>query len=147
MGEIVSLMAIMGLYAALKGDDDDDEAKNTWVENQILLQTRRLGGDLMFFIPVINTWEAIRIVTNPTVCVTFIEKGLKFGIQLLNPDERYQRNEYPYEKGDLKLEKRLTDIMPLYGQIVRATTPQNQLSEYNRSPLDALFTPDSDKSE
>ncbi len=132
LGEIGVMLSMLSLYMVFSGGEDDDE--NTWIENQMILQSRRLAGDFMFF-TLINPFEFARIVSNPSVTITQLEKMSRFTFQLANPLEEYERDEYPYNKGDYKLEKRFNDLLPIYSQMIRAVTPENQISEYKRIGL------------
>lgn len=130
LGELGVMLSMLSLYLVFSGGDDEDE--NSWIENQMILQSRRLAGDYMFFTPI-NPFEWVRIINNPSVTMSQVTKLSKFVFQLTNPFEQYERNEYPYNKGDFKLEKRFNDLVPIYSQMIRAITPQNQLSEYKRA--------------
>lgn len=130
LGEITTIVAMMFVFAAVKGDDDDEP--NSWVQNQAILQSRRLAGDFMFF-TMMNPAEMLRIVQNPTVALSQTMKVSKLITQLFNPLEKYQRKTGFYEKGDYKIEKRFADLVPVYGQLIRALTPEEQIKEYNRA--------------
>jgi uncharacterized protein YbcI len=131
LGEITVMISVFALYAALKGDDDDEP--NSWAQDQMILQTRRLAGDFMFFTPV-NPYEWVRILQNPTVAISQVTRTSKFMHQLFtDPFEQYERASGYYEKGDYKLEKKFNDLIPIYNQIIRATTPEQQIKEYNRA--------------
>lgn len=127
LAEVTTMVAMLALYAALKGDDDDEP--NSWLQDQMILQTRRLAGDFMFFTPV-NVYEPLRILRNPSATLTILEKTQKFIYQLANPFEEYERRTGPYDKGDYKIEKRFNDLLPIYNQLIRAMTPEEQLKEY-----------------
>jgi len=127
LAEITTMVAMLALYAALKGDDDDEP--NSWLQDQMILQTRRLAGDFMFFTPV-NIYEPLRILRNPSATLTVMEKTQKFIYQLTDPFEKYERRTGLYAKGDYKLEKRFDDLLPIVNQINRAITPEEQLKEY-----------------
>lgn len=127
LAEVTTMVAMLALYAALKGDDDDEP--NSWLQDQMILQTRRLAGDFMFFTPV-NIYEPLRILRNPSATLTVMEKTQKFIYQLTDPFEKYERKTGLYAKGDYKLEKRFDDLLPIVNQINRAITPEEQLKEY-----------------
>tara|TARA_R110000868_G_scaffold28617_4_gene107122 strand:- start:16606 stop:19851 length:3246 start_codon:yes stop_codon:yes gene_type:complete len=127
LAEVSAMVLIFATYAALSGDDDDKP--NTWLQNQLILQTRRLGGDLMFYTPI-NIYEPLRILRNPSAAITNIEKTQKFMFQLVNPFEQYEQKSGYYEKGDYKIEKRFNDLVPIYNQLIRFSTPEQQLKEY-----------------
>jgi hypothetical protein len=130
LGEVGVMLSMLSLYFVFSGGEDDDE--NTWIENQMILQSRRLAGDFMFFTPI-NPFEWLRVVNNPSVALSQLTKMSKFAFQLADPLEKYERDEYPYSKGDYKIEKRFNDLLPIYGQMIRAVTPENQISEYKRA--------------
>lgn len=130
LGEIGVMLSMLSLYMVFAGGEDDDE--NSWIENQMILQSRRLAGDFMFFTPI-NPFEWLRVINNPSVTLSQMTKLSKFAYQLADPLEQYERDEYPYSKGDYKIEKRFNDLMPIYNQMIRAVTPENQISEYKRA--------------
>jgi hypothetical protein len=127
LAEVSAMVLIFATYAALAGDDDDKP--NTWLQNQLILQTRRLGGDLLFYTPI-NVYEPLRILRNPSAAITNLEKTQKFIFQLTDPFEQYQQKAGYYQKGDYKIEKRFNDLVPVYNQLIRFLTPEQQLKEY-----------------
>jgi hypothetical protein len=129
LAEIVTMTSMFAIYAALSGDDDEEP--NSWLQSQLIFQTRRLGGDFMFYTPV-NIYEPLRILRNPSASLTVLEKTQKFLFQLADPTAQYERGEGIYEKGDYKLEKRFNDLLPIYNQLIRAMTPEEQLKAYNK---------------
>jgi len=131
LSEVLVMTAAWLLYAGLKGDDDDEP--NSWLQDQVILQSRRLAGDFMFFTPV-NPMEWMRVLRSPTVSMTYIEKLSRFFTQLIfNPFEQYERKTSGYQKGDYKLEKRFDDVLPIYNQIMNAMYPEDQLSVYKKT--------------
>jgi hypothetical protein len=130
MTELYIMMGLMGIALFLKGlAGDDDDEPNSWLQTQLILQTRRLGGDFLFYTPV-NIAEPLRILRNPSASMTVLEKTQKFIFQLANPFEQYEQKSGYYHKGDYKIEKRFNDLVPIYNQIIRFMTPEQQLQEY-----------------
>jgi hypothetical protein len=133
MSELLVMASMFLLVAAVKGDDDDEP--NEWLQNQMVLQARRLGGDFMFYLPI-NPMEPYRVLNNPSVSMAYYLKLVRFFKQLIvAPTEQYERKTSGYEKGDYKLEKRFDDVLPVYSQIMNALYPEEQLSAYNKTEL------------
>ena len=130
--DLFMIIALMALYTALKGGDDDGE-ENSWMENQLTLQTRRLAGDIMFFLPV-NPMEPLILLGRPTIAMTYIEHAIKFTSQLVtNPLEEYQKDSGIYDKGDLKIKKHFYEVFPVLSKIDNTLTPEQSLKIYNIS--------------
>lgn len=133
IGELLVMAAMFLIVAAVKGDDDDEP--NEWLQNQVILQARRLGSDFMFYLPI-NPMEPYRVLNNPSVSMAYYLKLVRFFKQLIvAPTEQYERKTAGYEKGDYKLEKRFDDVLPVYNQIMNALYPEEQLSAYNKTEL------------
>ena len=133
MGELLVMAAMFLIVAAVKGDDDDEP--NQWLQNQVILQARRLGSDFMFYLPI-NPMEPYRVLNNPSVSMAYYLKLVRFFKQLIvAPTEQYERKTAGYEKGDYKLEKRFDDVLPVYNQIMNALYPEEQLSAYSKTEL------------
>lgn len=134
LATIAACMLVMGLLGA--GGDDDEP--NSFVQNHIALQARRLQQDFMFYLPVVGTSDLFRIVANPAVSTSQI---IKFG-RLINqavpiysdgPFEQYSRKSGVFEKGDYKIKARLLDVTPVAGKILDFLTPEDQLKVFNRA--------------
>lgn len=127
LGEVVTALAIFMAVAALAGGDDDDD--NSWITNQLILQGRRLTGDIMFYLPL-DPFAPMRVLKNPTAAMTLWEKSAKLIYQLANPFEQYDRKTGHYDKGDYKIEKRFDDLVPLLNQIQNAVYPEEAIQQY-----------------
>ena len=128
LSEVVSAIAIWMLFSALTSGDDDDDS---WITDQLTLQSRRLYGDIIFFIPGFNTFDFIRITSNPTVAISTLENVLRFLGQLTDPFEEYSRDSGMYKKGDLKLEKRFDKAIPIMSKLEGILYPDVQTQFYN----------------
>jgi len=133
LATVAACMLILGFLGA--GDDDDDELN--FAQNHILLQARRLQGDITMFLPVVGTKDLLRIVTNPAVSTNQL---VKFGA-LLNQTiplysggitETYTRKTGIWEKGDLKITKQIIKNIPVAGQLYNFLTPDDQIKIFNR---------------
>jgi hypothetical protein len=133
--ELAILAASMLIIGFLGAGDDDDELN--FAESHILLQARRLQGDISMFLPVLGSKDLLRIVMNPAVSSNQI---LKFAA-LLNQTiplysggvtETYDRKTGIWEKGDLKITKQIIKNVPMAGQLYNFLTPQDQIKIFNR---------------
>ena len=90
--EIISLMTTMIIHSLLKPDDDDPKSlPDTWWENFLLYQSRRLQTELLAWV-----WipEGYKLVRSPTAGVRLVENWTKFLYQFLfvwNEDNRYYK--------------------------------------------------------
>ena len=124
--EITTMLAIFAIVGIV-GDDDEE---NSWLENQILLQLRRLSGDLGLYLPV-NPFDVYMNLKSPTVAYTTIENFARFTQQLANPLEKFEKDSGIYDKGDYKMEKRIKELIPILSKIDNALTPEESLKLYN----------------
>lgn len=124
--EIGAALVIMTTLGLLWDDDDDDEAAF------FRYNLTRLSSDLLFYVNPFDMW---RTAKNPTSAIGTINKVLKFGRQLFDPFEEYERKEGTSEKGDNKLLRKAEDIIPVITQIENLLTPEEQLSAFQKLSL------------
>jgi hypothetical protein len=111
---------------AVEYGDDDEE--NSWAVNQILLQSRRFSGDLMWYV---NPSEFIKLTKSPAVSLDTVDSLIDFFVQLTtNPFEQYERKTAGFDKGDYKMEHELYKNFPGLSGIYRSLVPEQQLKIY-----------------
>ena len=133
MLDIVTLMSIWILSAAIHGFDDDEKKKkekNNWFQDEAILQLRRFEADIKFY-TIVNK-DAWRVLSNPTVTSNTISNIWDFVSQLSNPAERYQKKSGIFKAGELKLKARAFKAIPLIRSVVNFMTPEQQLQIYNK---------------
>jgi hypothetical protein len=130
---IAACMLIMGLL----GTGDDDDEPNTFIQNHIALQARRLQQDFVMYLPGVGFPDLFRLINNPAVSTSQLRK---FG-ELINQavplysggiTEQYTRKSGMWDKGDYKIQKKLLDLTPVAGKIMDFLTPEEQIKVYNR---------------
>jgi len=121
---LAGALTIFSLLGAAAGDDDEE---NSWVTNQILLQSRRFSGDLMWYV---NPAEFIKLTRTPAVALDSVDSLIDFFAQAANPLEKYERASGPFEKGDYKMEHQLYKNFPGLSGIYRSLVPEQQLKIY-----------------
>lgn len=109
--EAGTIVALMGIIAAIKGADDDDE-KNGWAYNFALYQALRLKSEMSFYSSIP---DAVRILKSPSPIITQIESVGKAVGQLAHPFEVYKRDAGKAHKGDNKLGIKLQKLIGLSG--------------------------------
>ncbi len=127
---LVEINAMLGaaiLFGLLAGGDDDEE-KNSWGENFLAYQSRRLQAELMFYT---NPGDFFRVLKTPTATMNQIEKTSRFIDQCLftwNPEKlEYQRKSGIHEKGDNKSVAYLEKLIPILGQIQTVRSPEEAI--------------------
>jgi hypothetical protein len=121
---LAGALTMFSLLGAAAGDDDEE---NSWVTNQILLQSRRFSGDLMWYV---NPAEFIKLTRTPAVALDSVDSLIDFFAQAANPLEKYERASGPFEKGDYKMEHQLYKNFPGLSGIYRSLVPEQQLKIY-----------------
>jgi hypothetical protein len=71
----------------------------------------RLKSEIAFYIPLLGTGDALRIIKSPSSINTLLVRGAKAGNQLLSPLEEYQRDSGPNKKGDNKLKAKMLILL------------------------------------
>jgi hypothetical protein len=104
-----TLLAMTMLLAGMA--DDDDELKDSYGYNLAMYELLRLKSEIAFYIPLLGTGDALRIIKSPSSINTLLVRGAKAGSQLLNPLEEYQRDSGPNKKGDNKLKAKMLILL------------------------------------
>lgn len=121
----ISLYILFGALRAAAGDDDEE---NSWLMNQTMLQSRRLAGDIMFYS---NPIELMKLTRTPSAAYGTIDNAINFIGQLANPFEQYERKSGAYDKGDYKINRAFSKIVPVFSGLNKSLNPGNQLTFYN----------------
>lgn len=106
-----TLLAITMILAGM--GDDDDELKDSYGYNLAMYELLRLKSEIAFYIPLLGTGDALRIIKSPSSINTLLMRSAKVGNQLfsLNPLEEYQRDSGPNKKGDSKLKAKMLILL------------------------------------
>jgi hypothetical protein len=118
LAEATFLIAALVLgYALTKIKDDDDDEKDNWWLSFGAYQSYRFMNELSFFI---LPSSAMNILRSPAAAMAMAENLLRFFAQILDvidgPFERYDRGNW---KDHMKIEKYLTNFVPIYKQLYR----------------------------
>lgn len=136
----VSTIALM-LANTIKGMFDDDDEKNPYWASFTVYQALRLRSELVAFR---NIEEFIRLAESPTATIRPVKNAWELAVSAKNlgmynlgwpVDEKeiyYQRKSGPYEKGDLKVVKELTDILPGFSGVSKTNNPENLAKFYEK---------------
>lgn len=120
-----TMLLFATLLQGLAKDEDDETAKRSLY--MMAYWSRRTYSELRFFS---SPSEMLNIIKSPAASLSMVTK-VTTALFELTPGlgfNEYQRAYGEYEKGDLKLWRRLKDITPLYAQIFRYKNPQDALS-------------------
>jgi len=121
------------VLAEIAEETDDED-----IENELYFlayQARRLQTELAFYV---NPPEALKIIQDPTPTVSIVEDAIQLITQaggdaasiLTGGDaERYQNGS---RKGNLKIVKNVTDIVPFYRHWDRLSKMKDSLAFFNR---------------
>jgi len=123
---IFTLPLIAGAFKAAAEDDEDDSNYYTYS-----FLSYRLYSELVLYI---NPKEAMRILQNPTVTISFIERLLKFGSQLTSDVWGLELEQYESgsRKGDYKVMKNFYDLVPFYKHATRHKIMSDIINYYYR---------------
>jgi hypothetical protein len=130
MGDVFFMLTAIvlgGLFMA-KGKDDDEDR---WIWGFLAYQMLRWKAELMFFTPKID--EAMSVLRSPAASISVIENVIKLSTQIFDPFDTYQSGPF---KDKLKLEKTVTNMIPLYRQIYRMRDVDTQIPWFRQN----LFT-------
>ena len=118
---------------ALAGMMDDDE--DSYAMRFFAYQAKRLNTELLQFV---NPKEFIRIIDSPTATANLFRKwsnlidqgASEFGYAVgVTPEEEifYQRKQGIYEKGDRKIIRDITRVLPITDGILSTLTPEEKI--------------------
>lgn len=121
--EMVNVAILMVLFRVLAGDDDDEV---TYADEFIMYQLLRLKSEILFFL---SPSEAMKIFRSPAASLSVFENLAQLFKQAMNPLEEYERG--PWE-GQLKIYKRLVNMVPVYRQAYRLRDVGDQIPWFQR---------------
>jgi len=121
--EMVNIAIIMIMFRLLGGDDDDEI---TYSDEFIMYQLLRLKSEILFFL---SPFEAMKILRSPAASMSVFENTFQLFKQAMNPLEVYERG--PWE-GQLKIYKRLVNMVPVYRQAYRLRDVGDQIPWFQR---------------
>jgi hypothetical protein len=122
-------------FGALEDDDDDSKMKT-----HVMLQLRRLNGDLAFFNPVgmlVNHQDIMRVLQNPTVTYSWIatlSDAIEYSVyDMVGSDEgKYKRKSGSHEEGDSKAWVKFKKIAPFLQHVENIENPEDLLEYYSK---------------
>lgn len=126
---------MMFLVGALVGDEDDEDGKNTnsYAENLMALEARRLQGELLFYV---NPFESMRILRSPAVSLSTVESVFRFGngvIFIHGEEDEYAYDTGLHKAGDSKDMARLRRLVPIVKAIDDLRVPEEGIKIFNRN--------------
>lgn len=139
--EIALSTIALVLANMIKGMFDDDDEKNPYWASFAVYQMLRLRSELVAFR---NPEEFIRIVESPTATIRPVKNaweaagaignlGLyQLGWDVDEKDIFYQRKSGQYDKGDYKVVKEITDILPVFSGLSKTSNPENLAKFYEK---------------
>ena len=130
-----TFVILAGIVAStVRGMFDDDDEKNPYWAGFVMYQALRLNTELSSFL---DPLEFIRMAQSPTATFTPVKNAFEllgtttntigYGVGFPGIDEKdvfYQRQSGIYEKGDLKITKELTDVLPLFSGVSKSLDPE-----------------------
>lgn len=129
MFEIITFIATNMAILAISGLDDDDDPVTANIE----LQVRRFSDDLAFYF---SPGDMLKILKSPAVSLNVIQKIQNaLGQLIFAPTETYERKTGRYNKGDLKLQKDIEDLVPVLSKIYDLMDPTSNLSFIKQNSL------------
>lgn len=99
----------LAIYAILSSGDDEEDKDNLLA----IYLSRRLYSELISYI---NIKETIRTFKTPAMSANTLESTVDLLIQAMDPNERYVQGK---NKGELKIKKKLSAVIPLWKQYDR----------------------------
>jgi hypothetical protein len=144
MVEMGAFIGTVLIGMALSMGDDDEE--NGYATNFLLYQARRLQTELGAFTPIFGTREAVRLLESPTAGLRPIQgviklldstwkNGLYFasgGNIIDEKDIYFQRRSGRFEKGDAKIWKDLSKMIPALNGLEKNKRPEELLQWFNK---------------
>jgi hypothetical protein len=121
---MTSAIILSTVLINMKDEDDDDE----WLLNFFAYQALRYRAEAWFFA---NPLESFKILRSPAAAVSMMENTLKLFGQLLPPEfEGFQEYERGPRKGQLKIRKTTTNLIPGPKQIYRTLYPEDLINMF-----------------
>jgi len=133
------LAAIVG--NAVKNMFDDDDEKNPYWAGFVTYQAFRLKTELSAFT---NPYEFLRMAESPTATITPFKNiyqvwdvgsktiAYELGVSPFEEDVLYQRKSGRYEKGDYKIVKEITDVLPIFSGVSKTLSPDEMAKFYEK---------------
>jgi hypothetical protein len=133
---LIAAIALAALFTSLakKAGDDDDFEK--WLINFMSYQTLRFRSEMSFYM-----WpgSAFQILRSPAAAVSMLQTAGELLSDLIHPLGGFFGGEFEFErykigprKGQLKISKPLTDLIPLYKQYWRLYYIDQQIPWFSR---------------
>ena len=123
-----SMIAFYAMYLLMSsmGEDEDDETMRRFLYMSAYWN-RRTMGEIGFWL---NPGDTLTILKSPAASISQIEKTFKLLEELVPGTgwNEFERKSGRYEKGDLKILKRIDDLIPVKNQIFRYENPEDALS-------------------
>lgn len=113
LGELAFFLGAAMLASKVFDIEGDDDIEDSRWNAFMTYQTYRFMTEMAFYI---NIKETLQILRSPMASLSVIENLGKFLTQLASPGERFERGPW---KGQLKLEKRAVNLIPVYRQYYR----------------------------
>jgi hypothetical protein len=135
LGEISMFLAciVLGNFA-MKYKDDDPENERFW--SFLAYQAYRLRAEASFYI---LPSSAMQILRSPMASMSFLQSTMKLAGQLVDPlvsgtfaFDVYDRGPW---KGDPKIYKTMTDMVPVFKQYYRVRDIENQLGWFQSTSV------------
>lgn len=128
---IVGSTVLITALTALSGDDEDER---NWLANMSLYQLHRFNTEAFQFLNPIDT---LKILKSPAASVTTIEALFSTAWRVSadsmlwatgQEPARYKRDSGIYKKGDLKLKKKIDELIPGWKEVQSIQMPENRLA-------------------
>jgi hypothetical protein len=126
LGEIVTIIALyVLLQAVFAGGAMDEDDEGAWAYNFTAYQVNRLFTELLFYS---DPRETTKLLKSPAAAVNQVEKIMSLIGMVFKPTERYKSGS---RRGELKLSKRASEIVPFWRDFGRAQHPGDLLQFFN----------------
>ena len=114
-GAAISMYGFYRILPTLVGDDEDDLDTSTIYA---LFALRRVQQELMFYA---NPAEVLTILRSPAASISMLENIIELNGQLLSDvlNGEFERYDRTRRKGQLKVKKKLYDLLPVFSQLDR----------------------------
>jgi hypothetical protein len=157
---LITVMLIGIVAQALNGDDEEEKNK---ILKSVEINSRRLYNDLILGAPLLNPFKPIDFAMlrskDPLVLLSTIDitsdvilgligfqANLSTGELNFNIDDKYTKSGPGYEKGELKIQKKMEKFIGPWGNLLKFSDPERQEKLTDLFNKNAIFT-DKDLSE